>query len=500
MNLRFNQIFHKVGVLCLLFIFLKIGVVIGQNTVGTLLNTSKSFDGYTLITPNKGHASYLINNCGEIINKWKSEYISETASYLTEEGHLIKTCISPRPTGAYLNGTGGWIEIRDWDNEIVWSHDFNSETETTNHDLKLLPNGNLLIIFAELVDEETTYQLGRKQKEPMIATVVKEIEMIGKNDFKVVWEWKIKDHLIQDIDPNRPNYGNIRQQSEKVNINYQLKRQGGSPIRIFRSDFFHANAIDYNPKLDQILLTFKHYAEIMVIDHSTTTEEAAGSTGGSSGKGGDILFRYGNPETYSAGTWEDRILFAPHSGIWIKEGLPNEGHFMVFNNGKHRPRVGSENSYSDVMTFASPLKLNGNYGLKESYNQSSVAILFQYGGKRVEYFNSSIMSNVQPLPNGNILINVARGSRILEITPEKELVWDYRIPANQDLLIDKELESGKYGAFNVQRYPTDMVGFAGKDLRAKGMFGKLKRTEIDCKLYQENKLKKLLDLVSLRKK
>ena len=71
----------------------------------------------------------------------------------------------------------------------------------------------------------------------------------------------------------------------------------------------HTNSIDYNEEFDQILISVCNFNEIWVIDHSTTTAEAAGHTGGNSGKGGDLLYRWGNPAAYRAGTTSDQKLF-----------------------------------------------------------------------------------------------------------------------------------------------------------------------------------------------
>lgn len=60
------------------------------------------------------------------------------------------------------------------------------------------------------------------------------------------------------------------------------------------------NGIDYNPVLDQIALSTHNLNEWYIIDHSTTTAEAATSSGGNSGKGGDLLYRWGNPAAYQA--------------------------------------------------------------------------------------------------------------------------------------------------------------------------------------------------------
>jgi hypothetical protein len=81
------------------------------------------------------------------------------------------------------------------------------------------------------------------------------------------------------------------------------------------------NSVSYNAKLDQILISVRSFNEFWIIDHSVTTKEAAGHTGGRSGKGGDLLYRWGNPSAYRAGKTSDQKLFAQHDAHWIPEGL-----------------------------------------------------------------------------------------------------------------------------------------------------------------------------------
>src|SRR5262249_15514728 len=122
-------------------------------------------------------------------------------------------------------------------------------------------------------------------------------------------------------------------------------------------DWTHINAVAYNAELDQILLTVRAFSEFWIIDHSTTSAEARGHQGGRSGMGGDLLYRWGNPQAYRAGTERDQQLFSPHGAHWIPQGCPGAGHALVFNNGLHRPG----GDYSSVDEIVLPDDATGRY-------------------------------------------------------------------------------------------------------------------------------------------
>ena len=88
------------------------------------------------------------------------------------------------------------------------------------------------------------------------------------------------DHLIQDTDPELPNYGVIAEHPELININYANVGSGGNHPN---GDWMHLNAIDYNAELDKNIFSSQRLNEFYIIDHSTTTEEAEGHAGGNSG-------------------------------------------------------------------------------------------------------------------------------------------------------------------------------------------------------------------------
>ena len=47
-----------------------------------------------------------------------------------------------------------------------------------------------------------------------------EIEPVPPDDARIVWEWHLWDHLVQDVDPEKPGYGSIADHPELMDINF----------------------------------------------------------------------------------------------------------------------------------------------------------------------------------------------------------------------------------------------------------------------------------------
>ena len=132
-----------------------------------------------------------------------------------------------------------------------------------------------------------------------------------------------------------------------------------------------------------------------VIDHTTTTAEAAGHTGGFGNRGGDLLYRWGNPVTYGGGTEADQKLFYQHDAHWadrfIDGSHPDFGKIVVFNN-----RV--ETSFSTVNIFIPPWDMyNGSYEMDAgAYLPTAFDWTFMHPEPSQMY--STGLSSVQLLP------------------------------------------------------------------------------------------------------
>lgn len=437
-----------------------------QNTVGLLsYNPSKAFDGYNLMFPHNQPNVYLLNNCGEIVHVWEDEanFRPGNIAYLLDDGTLVKgkrdAAVANDPIWA--GGGGAILEGRDWDNNLLWSFEMNNELQRLHHDFAPMPNGNVLAIAWEFKTEEEAIQAGRDpatMAEPELWPDF--IFELDPTTGEIVWEWYAWDHLIQDFDDTKDNFGVVSDHPELIDINYDS--QDGDP------DWLHSNALDYIEEIDQILLCVPHFDEVWVIDHSTTTEQAAGSVGGAGGRGGDLLYRWGNPVTYKQGTADDQTLFFAHDAHWVNDFLdfsnPNYNKIAVFNN-----RVGED--YSTVNIFDPPWDMySWSYFLEgDFFGPTSFELTITHPEGLTNLWSTGL-SSVQILPNGNTLITAGRFGYNFEVTPENEIVWEYVTPINGGAQATQgdTLSINNNLTFRMKRFPVDYSAFDGRDLSAKG--------------------------------
>ena len=239
----------------------------------------------------------------------------------------------------------------------------------------------------------------------------------------------------------------------------------------------HTNSVAYNPELDQIMLCVRAFNEFWVIDHSTTTEQAAGHTGGRSGKGGDLLYRWGNPANYRAGSKKDQTLFSQHDARWVDKGYPGEGNITIFNNGAARPG----GNYSTVIEIKPPLKSNGTYELSEGNAFGPAKLQWSYQAENKKDFYSSFISGAERLPNGNTLVCSGAQGEFFELTAEKKVVWKYLNPystpgpgrplssndSGKKAATVTRSGPGPHIVFRVERYSPDYAAFKDKNLKLK---------------------------------
>jgi len=424
-------------------------------TIGTLYNSPQSLEGYTLFGSSNNTQTYLINNCGQVINRWVGSAPPGLSAYLLQDGSLIRT-MRILNNNMSMGGLAGGLERFDWGGTLLWSYRCSGRDSTSHHDLDVLPNGNILLLAAYSKSISEAVAQGRDSNinndTILFSESILEIEPIGTDSGRVVWRWNLWDHLIQDQDSSKPNYGIVSEHPERMNINYI-----GSSVS---KDWMHSNSISYNPTLDQIAIGFRNTNELWIIDHSTTPAEAASSSGGRYRRGGEILYRWGNPATYNQGTSADQHFFGQHGVRWIPDSLPSGGQLIVFNNG-HVTGI------SSVETFMPPSDSAGFYTRPAAGNAfGPTAPTWLYSNSSDPIFYANRLSSAQRLSNGNTLICSGVNGYFVEVDSLGNAVWAYRSPVTGTGLLAQgvAVNAGVNSVFNALRYGPDYIGFLGRSL------------------------------------
>lgn len=447
---------YKYLIFIFFFSFIFTNCVSDQNTVGVLLNKKGALNGYTLFTVHRD--TYLINNKGEIVHQWTSKYSSGKSVYLLENGNLLRAAQLPNSDNFIMPSVGGRVELFDWDGNLIWGYNYSTPNATQHHDIYPMPNGNVLILAFTIMDRAEAAQMGRKLVTPprfqLYNEQIVELKPKNKNEADIVWEWNFKDHLVQDHDSTKDNYGIISENPQRLDINYLGSSSGGA-------NWLHINSVQYNAELDQIILSSKHLGEIYIIDHSTTTAEAASSSGGRHNQGGDLLYRWGNPGAYGQGSNDDQKLFGPHYPYWIGEGIKDAGKIIIFNNGTNRIP-----NYSEIDIITPPTGAPGEYIYKTNTAYGPISPDYIYTAPVNTDFYSAFQSSAQRLPNGNTLICEGANGRFFEIDSDENIVWEYVNPIGASEILKQGDGTQRKGntVFRAKKYTMDYKAFIGKDL------------------------------------
>lgn len=423
-----------------------------ERQLGLIKNTPRAFPGYTLFAPKHFTKIYLMANDGQIVNEWESEYEPGQSVYLLPNGNMLHCCLT-RNRAFIGGGEGGRLEEFDWDGNLVWEYWLSDDQNLMHHDIAPMANGNILAMVVEHKSiqeaEEAGFDPNTLKDDALFPDYIVEIQKTGPTSGKIVWEWHVWDHLIQDFDKSKKNYGDISAYPGKIDPN-------GSGRRV-KAFWNHFNSIDYNAELDQVLISVRGNSEIWVIDHSIPTAEAAGPKG-------DLIYRWGNPSTY-AQAGEQR-LFQQHDSQWIRPECPGAGNILVFNNGLGR-------GYSSVDELVPPIEQNGKYNLQKDGTYGLAKPAWTYTDPDPKTFFSQEISGAQRLPNGNTLICAGVHGTIFEVTRDGETVWEYVNPVTGHVLKQGETIplDHRYHAqnalFKVHRYPVDYPAFKGQDMTPK---------------------------------
>ena len=422
-------------------------------------------DGYTLVYESNNNNdiqvaknTYLLGKDGKPVHTWHNDHETPeaTSADLHTSGLLLRSLATENITDIhdwFPVGGHGTVQLVDWDGTIVWQYTRCARGKyCLHHGSHIMPNGNILVLCYEALTPDEAVALGWERQEFLNprgdgyvwSERILELEPnLSDGSTKVVWEWAIADHIVQDFDASKPNYGKVSENKEKLNFNYC---KYANYLFTF-GQLYHCNSVDYNPERDEIVISSANFSEMWVIDHSHSTEELRGPKG-------DLLFRWGNPETHSddvpSFNRKDKVLYWQHDMQWLKDSVPHTGDIILINNGAMRgsdalpnpdeKSMGFGSAYTDILEVSLPRNEDGTYDW-----DGEVEITWSYKGDPPQDMFAPFMSGVDRTPSGNTVFAFGHNKRIMEVTPEGEVVADFRVP-------------GPGNTFRVRRYGFDYPG------------------------------------------
>ncbi|MDF1800095.1 MAG: aryl-sulfate sulfotransferase, partial [Planctomycetota bacterium] len=336
--------------------------------------------------------------------------------FLEPDGTLLRT--KQTPGGVTIGGYGGGVMRAAFDGSLSWDFSMNDAAQQQHHNALAMPNGNVLMIAWQKQSAADAVAAGRNPaslgSSAWLPDSIVEIQQTGPTTGVEVWRWNSMDHLVQDFDATKPNFGVVADNPQRIDINYPHTTSGNG-------DWMHANSLSYDEALDQILISVPNHDEFWILDHSTTTAEAAGSTGGNSGMGGDLLYRWGNPAAYDRGTPANKQLHNQHGVMFIEPGRPGAGNVLIFNN-----QVPGPPQHSEIWEIARQADGTGAYPtLAAGVPHGPAAPAWSYVAPNPTDLNSGFLSSAQRMPNGNTLICSGAQGEFTEVTSAGAIVWSY---------------------------------------------------------------------------
>ncbi|MCX6232686.1 MAG: aryl-sulfate sulfotransferase [Bacteroidetes bacterium] len=349
--------------------------------------TAQQWGLYTFYATQNTTQAKLVDTNGTVYKTWSLASSTAYSAYLLPKDTILQTVKVNGSIGG--GGSTGKVRKVNWAGTTVWEYTVSDASTQMHHDVCPMPNGNVLLICYETKSASPT-TVGCSSTITVWSEKIIEVHPTGATTGTIVWEWHLWDHLCQSVYPSVTStyVTNVSQHPELMNVNYSIKQ-----------DWFHMNGIDYNAQLDQILVSSHANSEIYVIDHSTTTAQAASHSGGNSGKGGDFLYRWGNPATYGLSSTGNNSGFnVIHDAHWIPSNNPLYPNYMcAYNN----------NSGGNVKIAIWNPPYNGyNY----TYTAGSIIGPTTVINPTIPAFTASDMGNSQQLGNGNELVCNPQGS------------------------------------------------------------------------------------------
>lgn len=388
----------------------------------TIYDPSRAWSGFTIFQAADVGALLIDMNGGEV-QLWKN--LQGFPNKLLPGGHVLGS------TGRRKIGFQDQIDLVqvDWDGRIVWRF---SELERIadpgeaprwmarqHHDYQREGNpvGYYVPGQEPLVDRGKTWLLVHEDAtNPKISDkslLDDKIVEVGW-DGTILWEWRANEHF------DELGFDEAAKDTLRRDPNVRADSNG-------LGDWLHINSLSVlgpNARYDagderfhpDNVIWSSREANIMAIVSRSTGKLVW--TLGPRFDATDALVKLG---------W----IIGQHHVHLISKGLPGAGNILVFDNGGWA-------GYGQPNPSSPTGRLNAlrDYSRVLEIDPVTLAIVWQYTPKEAGFvqpldssrFYSPFISSAQRLPNGNTLITEGSDGRIMEVTPDHQVVWEYISP------------------------------------------------------------------------
>jgi len=390
----------------------------------TIYNPGKCWNGYTVFQAREVGAT-LIDMNGNAVQVW--EGLQGFPNTILPGGYVMGSTGERSPKHGFQDQ---WDLVQvDWDGKIVWKFDQFEYVEDPgevprwmarqHHDFQRegCPVGYYVPGMEPLVDRGNTLVVCHRNltnpnisEKLLLDDVIVEVNWEGE----IIWEWVCSEHFEE--------MGFSEAAKNILARNPSMRPAGGG-----MGSWMHMNSMsvlgpnrwydagDQRFHPDNIIWDGRQTNIIAIVDK----------------KAGQIVWKLGPDYDTSPALRELGWIIGQHHAHMIPRGLPGEGNLLVFDNGGWSgygaPNPGSPTGYNNALRdYSRVLELDPNT-LKVVWKFTPVEAGYECPTNCYKFY-SPFISSVQRLPNGNTLITEGSDGRIIEVTPDHEIVWEYISP------------------------------------------------------------------------
>jgi len=391
----------------------------------TIYDPEKSWNGYTIFQANEVGAT-LIDMNGTVVNQWKGMGAEFSPKRILPGGYIMGSTGIRNPKYSFQDALD-LVQV-DWEGNIVWRfdkyervkdprqkpkwmarqhHDYQREGNPVGYYVPnmdpVVKGGNTIILCHK------NLRNSKISDKILLDDTIIEVTWEGK----IIWEWVCSDHF------DEMEFGEDAKNALARNPNMRMAFGGAG-------DWMHMNsASTLGPNRWYDSGDERFHPDNIIWDGRETNIMAITDK-----RTGKIVWKIGPDYTATEALRKLGQFVGQHHVHMIPRGLPGEGNILAFDNGGSagygNPNPGAPTGNKNALR---------NYSRVVEFDPINLKIIWQYTAREAGFaivdfyqFFSHYISSAQRLPNGNTLITEGANGRLLEVTPEHELVWEYVSP------------------------------------------------------------------------